>query len=146
MFHQRFCFFVFFYLSLFDMIMTCYTKGPTHTRWRIYRTLLYSPHHVFGATDVTSLFFFFFIFGWRKASTQKETQLKKITELTNGGNAKLQTTWPLEYCFCLNTEHKTLWDVTKLFQLWLKLDKDFETWGFSNCPTGACGSSHRHFD
>ena len=66
---SRFFFYhFFFYLSLFDLIMTCCSKGTTHTRWRIYGTLLYSPHHVPGATaaPMSHLFFFFFFFFIKK--------------------------------------------------------------------------------
>ena len=59
--------------------MKCYNKRATHTRWRIHRTLPYSPHHVPGATADLMLhlpFFFLFFLGGRKASTQKETTEK----------------------------------------------------------------------
>ena len=45
----------------------CYRQGTTHARWRIHRTLLYSRHHVAGATaDMMLQYDFVFHIKWSK--------------------------------------------------------------------------------
>ena len=70
--------------------LKCYNKGTTHTRWRIYTTQLYSPHHVRGATTDLMLHLPFFLA--KEKQVNKGNTTEKITEFTNSGNAKLQTT------------------------------------------------------
>ena len=72
------------------MSNVCCNKRTTHARWRIHRTLLYSRHHVSGASADLMLHLPFFFFGRKKSKHTKGNTTEQDKKLENWQTVAMQ--------------------------------------------------------